>query len=166
MSEGMSMSAEVSTLDRLLDEYGESHQNATNKAIHWLCVPVIVWTVVALLWSLPFPLTLEGSPLPINWATVVLVLAQIYYFRLSIRLGLGLLIYNVAMLAIAAWVDSHAPWPLWQVALALFVLAWIGQFIGHQIEGKKPSFFKDVQFLLIGPAWLMSFIYRAAGVRY
>ena len=44
----------------------------------------------------------------------------------------------------------------------VFVLAWIGQFIGHLIEGKRPSFFKDLQFLLIGPAWLMAFVYRAA----
>lgn len=156
----------MSTLEILLDEYGDSHQNKTNKAVHWVCVPVIVWTVVALLWSLPFPFTVDSSPVPVNWATVILVLAQIYYFKLSFRLGLGLLVYNGLMVALAAWVDSNAPWPLWQVALVLFVLAWIGQFIGHKIEGKKPSFFKDVQFLLIGPAWLMSFIYRAAGIRF
>jgi uncharacterized membrane protein YGL010W len=63
-------------------------------------------------------------------------------------------------------VDANAPWPLWQIAAVLFVLAWIGQFIGHKIEGKKPSFFKDLQFLLIGPAWLMSFVYRSAGLPY
>ena len=56
--------------------------------------------------------------------------------------------------------------PLWLIGIAVFVGAWIGQFIGHKIEGKKPSFFKDVQFLLIGPAWLMAFIYRRAGWEY
>jgi uncharacterized membrane protein YGL010W len=56
--------------------------------------------------------------------------------------------------------------PVWQICLALFVLAWIGQFIGHKIEGKKPSFLKDVVFLLIGPAWLMSKVYKAAGQKY
>lgn len=158
----------MSTLQALLDEYGESHQNRTNKRIHWVCVPVIVWTVVALLWSLPFPggAALTLGPVPLNWATLVLVLAQLYYFRLSLTLGLGLLAYNLLMVALAVFADSTSPWPLWQVALVLFVLAWIGQFIGHQIEGKKPSFFKDVQFLLIGPAWLMSFVYRSLGLRY
>lgn len=156
----------MTQLQTLLDEYGESHQNKTNKAIHWICVPVIVWTVVALLWSLPFPFDATLGPVPVNWATVTLLLAQVYYFRLSLTLGLGLLAYNVVMIALAVWVEANAPWPLWQVAVVLFVLAWIGQFIGHQIEGKKPSFFKDLQFLLIGPAWLMSFVYRAAGLRY
>jgi uncharacterized membrane protein YGL010W len=60
----------------------------------------------------------------------------------------------------------YAPWPVWAICLTLFVVAWIGQFIGHKIEGKKPSFFKDVQFLLIGPAWLLSKVYRKAGQRF
>ncbi len=156
----------MSQLNALLDEYGESHQDPTNKAVHWVCVPVIVWTVVALLWSIPFPGALRVGPVPVNWATLVLLLAQVYYFRLSFRLGLGLLAYNAVMIWLAAWVAANAPWPLWQIALALFVAAWIGQFLGHKVEGKKPSFFRDVQFLLIGPAWLMSFVYDAMGLKY
>ena len=46
------------------------------------------------------------------------------------------------------------------------MLAWIGQFIGHKIEGEKPSFFEDLQFLLIGPAWLLGAIYQKLGIRY
>ncbi len=153
-------------LHALLEEYGDSHRNPVNKAVHWVCVPVIVWTVVALLWSIPFPGDLALGPLPVNWATLTLLLVQVYYFRLSISLGTGLLAYNLLMIGITIWVDAVAPWPLWQVAVALFVLAWIGQFIGHMVEGKRPSFFKDLQFLLIGPAWLMSFLYRAVGLAY
>jgi len=150
----------MQTITSLLDEYGDSHQNRANKVIHWICVPVIVWTVVALLWSIPFPSSVKVATVPVNWATIGLVLAQVYYFRLSLRLGLGLLAYNLLMVWITVWVESISSWPLWQLALAVFVLAWIGQFIGHIFEGKRPSFFKDMQFLLIGPAWLMSFIYR------
>ena len=153
-------------IDVLLDEYGDSHQNAANKFIHWVCVPVIVWTVVALLWAIPFPFDMGSGIVPLNWAVVALILAQIYYFRLSRRLGLGLLVYNLLMLWITAWIEEVSPWPLWQVAVAIFILAWVGQFIGHIFEGKRPSFFKDLQFLLIGPAWLMSFIYRKLGYKY
>lgn len=153
-------------IDRLLDEYAESHLNPLNKLIHWVCVPLIVWTVVALIWSIPFPFEFGSGIVPLNWAVVALVLAQIYYFRLSRRLGMGLMLYNLAMLWLTAVVEQASPWPLWQVAVFVFVLAWVGQFIGHLIEGKKPSFFKDVQFLLIGPAWLMSFVYRKAGLAY
>ena len=154
------------TIQSLLDEYGESHRNPYNKLIHWIAVPTIVWTIVALLWSIPFPLAINLPGIPVNWATIMLALAQIYWFRLSLKLGLGLLLYNVLMIQLTMIVPKLSSWPLWQLALALFVIAWILQFIGHAIEGKRPSFFKDLQFLLIGPAWLMAFIYRALGLRY
>jgi len=153
-------------IDALLDEYGASHRNRVNKLIHWLCVPPIVWTVVALLWSIPFPWPIGSGIVPLNWAVIALIAVQFYYFRLSRRLGMGLMLYNLAMLWLTAVVEANSAWPLWQVALVVFVLAWIGQFIGHVFEGKRPSFFRDLQFLLIGPAWLMSFVYRKAGLSY
>ncbi|NIP17686.1 MAG: DUF962 domain-containing protein [Xanthomonadales bacterium] len=153
-------------IDQLLEEYGESHRNPVNKAIHWLAVPVIVWTVVALLWSIPFPFDLPWRGVPLNWAVIALLLAQVYWFRLSPGLGLGLLLYNVIMIQLTVIVGEASAWPLWQLALAVFAAAWVLQFIGHSIEGKRPSFFKDVQFLLIGPAWLLAFIYRALGIRF
>jgi uncharacterized membrane protein YGL010W len=153
-------------IQSLLDEYGESHRNPFNKAIHWVAVPVIVWTVVALLWSLPFPVEIGFGRYPLNWAIVILVAAQVYWFRLSASLGLGLLLYNAAMIYLTMLVGQSSPWPLWQLAVAVFVAAWMLQFVGHAIEGKRPSFFQDVQFLLIGPAWLLAFVYRALGLRY
>ena len=156
----------MQNLQQLLDEYGSSHVNRVNKLIHWLCVPPIVWSVVALLWSLPFPAALQSELVPVNWATIAIVLAQVYYYRLSIRLGTGILLFLMFLLWLTVIVEALAPWPLWQIALAVFVVAWIGQFIGHVFEGKRPSFFKDLQFLLIGPAWLMSFVYKQLGLSY
>lgn len=153
-------------IESLLEEYGESHQNRVNKIIHWLAVPTIVWTVVALLWSIPFPFETGFRAVPLNWAIIVLLLAQVYWFRLSLSLGLGLLLYNVLMIQLTVLVPQVTSLALWKLAVIVFVVAWIFQFVGHSIEGKRPSFFKDVQFLLIGPAWLMAFIYRALGIRY
>lgn len=149
----------------LLNEYGESHQNSTNKFIHWIAVPVIAWTVVALLWAIPVPDAFARVPY-LNWATLALLLTIIYYAVLSWTLAIGMVLF--ALLCIwAVLAYSSAPLlglPLWQFAVGAFVVAWVFQFIGHKIEGKKPSFFKDVQFLLIGPAWLMSFIYRKLSI--
>lgn len=147
----------------LLDAYGESHRHPLNKLLHWLCVPVIFWTVVALLWSLPSPADWRVMSVPLNWAVIAMALVQAYYFRLSAPLALGFLVVNIAMLALAAWASQALPWPLWQFALALFVVAWIGQFIGHAVEGKRPSLFRDLQFLLIGPAWLLAAVFSKAG---
>ena len=157
------MSDEAARLvDRFLDEYGDSHQNRTNKLIHWVCVPVIFWTVVALLWSIPTPLWMA----PFNWAMVALALVSAYYVYLSLPLAIGMIAFSLACMAGTAQYMEITSFPLWAFALIVFVIAWIGQFIGHAIEGKKPSFFKDVQFLLIGPAWLMHFIFQKLGVRY
>jgi len=153
-------------LQSLLDEYAASHTHPANKLVHWLCVPPIVWSVVALLWSLPFPAALKSEIAPVNWATVLLLLAQIYYFSLSVSLGTGILMFLVLLLWLTSMLESASPWPLWSVALAVFIVAWAGQFVGHAIEGKRPAFFKDLQFLLIGPAWLMSFVYKILGLRY
>jgi uncharacterized membrane protein YGL010W len=153
-------------VDQLLEEYGESHRNPLNKLIHWFAVPVIFWTVIALLWSIPFPFDGGLPGVPLNWATLTLLLAQLYWFRLSWRLGLGLLLFSVFLVQATALVELTAAEPLWKLALIAFIGAWVLQFIGHAIEGKRPSFFEDLQFLLIGPAWLMGFIYRALGLAY
>lgn len=153
-------------LDSLLEEYGESHRNPVNKLIHWVAVPVIVWTVIALLWSLPFPYDSGIEAVPVNWATLALLLAQVYWFRLSPRLGLGLLLFNVFLIQFTVLFAQTTVRPLWHWALGVFIAAWVLQFIGHAVEGKRPSFFRDLQFLLIGPAWLMAFLYRALGFRY
>jgi uncharacterized membrane protein YGL010W len=154
------------TMNWLLDKYGESHQNATNKLIHWVCVPSIVFSLFAVLYAIPFPV--ERS-LFTNWAFVLYVASLIYYTRLSLPITLGLLLVCGAMVlgvdAIYNGTGKNAA-SLGYIALGIFVVAWIGQFIGHKIEGKKPSFLEDIQFLMVGPAWLLSFIYKKIGIKY
>lgn len=152
--------------DQWFAEYGESHQDHANELIHWVCVPVIFFCVLGLIWSIPVPAGLAQAVPVFNWAQLAMLLAMVFYARLSPALSMGLLAFMVLCQSGVNALALHAPWPVWQVCLALFVLAWIGQFIGHKIEGKKPSFFQDVQFLLIGPAWLLSMVYRKLGLRY
>ena len=157
-------------VDALLNEYGESHQNPQNKLIHWFCVPLIFFSTVGLAWSIPAgPL---GGLLPapagpyLNWATLLLAGTIVWYLRMSVSLALGMVGVSVAMVAATEFVVASVTMPLWQFCAAVFVLAWIGQFIGHKIEGKKPSFIKDLQFLLVGPMWLLHFVYKKAGIGY
>ena len=122
-----------------------------NKAIHWVCVPLITWSLLALLWV--------ASPAA---AYALIGLSFVYYVSLSFTLAMG-------MLAVAAlMVASLVPWgpALLPVAVAVFVAAWVGQFVGHRIEGRRPSFLDDVRFLLVGPAWLLHLACRRLGVPY
>jgi len=153
------------TVTDWLGEYSESHTHRTNKILHWLCVPPIVLSVMGLLWSLPVPgVFVEQSPW-LNWATLAAAAATIYYFALSPALALGASLAFLILLWVIQWLTG-LPWPLWLTSAVIFVAAWIGQFIGHAIEGKRPSFFKDVQFLLIGPLWLVAAAYRRLSLPY
>ncbi|HLV40956.1 MAG TPA: Mpo1-like protein [Brumimicrobium sp.] len=155
-------------LQLLLDEYSESHRNVTNKRIHWICVPAIFWSIVALLYSIPNDLLVEalGDHFYSNWAFIAMVLVLIYYLSLSLSLSVGMLLFISASLWLSDTLLHSFSFPLWAIAIIVFVVAWIGQFYGHKVEGKKPSFLKDIQFLLIGPIWLMSFIYKRLGIKY
>ena len=156
-------------IDQLFEEYGESHQNSTNKAIHWICVPLIFFSIVGLVASIPSQAVQsvlgDGNPYA-NWAAVVLVLVLIYYISLSIPLGIGMMLFGALCLFAANFLVRATNTPLWVTSLIIFFVAWVGQFYGHKVEGKKPSFLKDIQFLLIGPAWLMHFIYKRLGIPY
>lgn len=146
------------TLDQWLDEYAESHQNPANKRLHWLCIPPIAFSIAGLLRCIPV-----GNEW-FNVTTVIGVLALVYYAALSLRLAVGMagvfvVLYGILeALYLAA---GHAAMPVMvPLMVAIFIVAWIGQFVGHHIEGARPSFFKDVQFLLIGPLWLLAHIFR------
>ncbi len=136
-------------VDELFERYGESHRHPTNKAIHWVCVPLITWSLIALLWV--------ASP---ALAYAFIGAATLFYLRLSFPIAMGMLaIAAVMVYPLTLLGDDALP-----VALAVFVVAWIGQFIGHRIEGRRPSFLEDVKFLLVGPAWLLHFVYRHIGI--
>lgn len=140
------------TLNDWLMAYGETHQNKLNRAIHLICVPAILFSVVGMLWCIP-----KGFLFPnvnyINWSHIVMIPALVFYARLGLRpFALMLLTFAIASSLLMLLQNMGAP--LLTLNITIFVVAWIGQFYGHHVEGKKPSFFQDLQFLLIGPLWV------------
>ncbi len=145
------------TMQQWFDDYAVSHQNLTNKKIHLICVPTIFFSIVGLLQSINaswlqqlVPFT---APIIVNWAGVVLVFALLFYIRLSIAMAAKIALFATFCLTVNYYISLH--FSLAIVSLGLFAAAWIGQFYGHKIEGQKPSFLDDLQFLLIGPAWII-----------
>lgn len=147
----------MKTLDQWFEEYAVSHQNPKNKAIHYICVPAIFFSIVGLLMSIPSGflnnLLHLNQPIIENWATVVLIFVLFFYIRLSVSMAIKIAVFSVLCLVINFYIGQFVP--LWAFSIAVFAVAWVGQFYGHNIEGKKPSFLKDIQFLLIGPAWVV-----------
>ena len=153
----------MKTIQEWLDEYGTHHRNAVNELIHWICVPLIFFSVVGLFYSIKFPYVFFYFQL--NMAVFALVGVMLYYQQLSVSLSFGMFLFSILCLYFCNLIEVHGL-RLWLVSILIFTGAWIGQFVGHKIEGQKPSFFKDLQFLLIGPAWLLSMIYRKLGIKY
>lgn len=149
-------------IDRWLGSYSGDHENPTNQAIHLVCVPAILWSVLALLWVIPVPPMLGKPGL---WAGLAMAFTAIWYWRLSRPLGAGMVLAYVLLGLLThllyGWLG---PRDLMWLAIGVFVLAWIGQFIGHRIEGKRPSFFTDLAYLLVGPMWTLSKLYRRLGI--
>ncbi|MBQ5939278.1 MULTISPECIES: DUF962 domain-containing protein [unclassified Massilia] len=139
-------------IDILLAKYAESHQNPTNELIHFVCIPAIVFSLLGILWAIH----------PVVALAVVLG-SMVYYLKLSRPFAMGMGAMSLIMLALLALLPGMTVLP---VSIAVFVVAWIGQFIGHKIEGKKPSFFDDLRFLLIGPLFVLSFLYRRMRLAY
>src|SRR5690242_18012312 len=153
------------TIHDWFGSYSADHANRTNRAIHWLCVPVILWCVIALLWLVPVPEAIGRAGL---WAFIAMFGGFLfYYFKLSRPMGLAMAtVFIVFSLIAEGAYRALGPQHLLWLAIALFVIAWIGQFVGHIIEGKRPSFFTDLAYLLIGPAWLTGKLMRRAGIQY
>lgn len=134
----------MATLNQFLNEYAESHQNQVNIKLHTICVPLITWSLLGVLHTIPL-----YEQIYLSHAFVVFALLYYLSFK-NLRYFCSMLLVSIVML----WSFQFVP-HLLTVSIMVFVIGWMGQFYGHKVEGKKPSFFKDIQFLLIGPLWVL-----------
>jgi uncharacterized membrane protein YGL010W len=138
-------------VDQLLAHYGENHQNPRNEVIHFIAIPLIALSLLGMLFALhPY------------MAYAFLVASLVYYARLSMVFFASMTLFSAAMLAVVFAMGSQ----VLPVSVAIFIGAWVLQFIGHKIEGKKPSFFEDLQYLWVGPLFVLSKLFGKLGVRW
>ena len=139
-------------VDQLLAHYGQSHQNPTNEVIHYFAIPLIMLSVVGLMYALhPFV------------AYAFLAASLVYYLRLKVAvLTLCMVLWSALLVALVLAMGAH----VFIISLAIFVGAWIVQFIGHKIEGKKPSFLEDIQYLWVGPLFVLTHLLARLGLRW
>ena len=175
----------MKNIQEWFNEYGESHKNSVNKIIHWVCIPLIFWSIIALLSLIPHSYLdifnshfLNGLT---HWGTVIIILGLFFYIKLSFSVFIGMLLFSLVVLVDIYYTtylfNVNRYWGIFSnfqisaetfllyFSCLVFIFSWILQFVGHKIEGKKPSFFKDIQFLLIGPAWLIGFIYKKLNIK-
>lgn len=151
----------MKTYEQWMEEYGVSHQNPTNQLVHKICVPLIMLTVVGFLWCIPTPEVFLQIPY-LNWATIFMASCLIFYLTLNFIQFFGMLVQSFIMCFICH--KLYQAGILLPFCIIVFALAWIGQFWGHKVEGKKPSFLQDLTFLSIGPLWVNRFFFRKMGI--
>lgn len=152
----------MQSADHWLRKYG-GEEPAT--PLRWICVPAIVIGLVGLLWALPVPQGFRASSPALNWGTVFLSAALVYYFMVSIPLAFGSLPFIAAVVLAVTWLDTLAT-PLWLSGAALLVTAWTAQWLSVRGGATPRSAFRDLQFLMLGPLWLLAHVYRRLGIRY
>jgi len=144
------------------EEYAKYHKNKTNKIIHWICIPLIMFSLLGLL-SLMTLFTYNSVAISALWFFIIFAIG--YYVKLSKSLALGMTIISICFIYFIELINQNFINQKFEIFLGIFIISWIGQFIGHKIEGKKPAFIKDLQFLLIGPLWLLSYIYEKLDIK-
>jgi uncharacterized membrane protein YGL010W len=151
ITDAAAATASVRKVDQLLAHYGESHQNPRNEVIHFVAIPLILLSLVGLLYA--------AHP----WVAYSFIAASMVYYA---RLSLVFLVAMALVSAIGVLIVQAMGGLVLPVSVAIFVIAWIAQFVGHKIEGKKPSFFEDLQYLWVGPLFVLSKLFSKLGVRW
>jgi uncharacterized membrane protein YGL010W len=145
----------VRRVERLFREYEAFHKDPRNKLCHYFGITLIVSALLGLLALVHLAETPWGR---IDLAAPVVLAVVGFYLALDVPLGIGAAI----LLASLAWGGRFLPW---QASVAMFVLGWILQFVGHAFEGKKPAFLRNGVHLLVGPLWILSHLYEIFGLR-
>ena len=146
-----------------LSRYEAGHSNITHPLIYWASVPVVVVGTVGLLWILPVPDEFfEISPL-LNWGSAFLMAAAVYYFIISVSLAIGMLPFVVGVAAFQVWLAQSDYSPL-RASSGLLIAGIIGLWLGHRDQSSLRPLFADLQLMMIGPAWLLSVLYRRFGI--
>ena len=151
----------MKTVEIQLANYKSVHFNKTNIKTHFVGIPLIVWAITVLLSLHTFSTDIAGNVITFTPAMVLFAITLLYYFKLHIKLGLGMLFYVVVNIYLAGLVSPMEN--ALSIALVTFVLGWIIQFIGHIYEKAKPAFLDDIMGLIIGPLFLMAEVYFAFG---
>lgn len=142
---------EMRRVDQLLAHYGSSHTHPTNELIHFAAIPLIMLSLCGLMFALH------------PWVAYAFIAASmVYYARLSGVFFISMVIWSLIIIALIYAMGSH----VLVASFVIFVGAWIAQFVGHKIEGKKPSFLEDIQYLWVGPMFVLSKLFLKLGIKW
>lgn len=137
----------MATVETLFADYASYHQTKGNKFFHRLGIPMIMLSLIGMLTQVTL---FDIGTVRMDAAMLLIALSCAYYFVIEWRLGMAMIAVSIVMYFVGAALPFF-------LNVALFVLGWIFQFIGHKVyEHKNPAFFRNFVHLLIGPLWILN----------
>lgn len=153
----------MSETEEWLTRYGNSHAEIALPLVYWVAVPLLVLGTVGLLWTLPVPDRFYAiSPL-VNWGSLFLMVATVYYFIISVPLAIGMLPFVMGIASFQIWIEA-SPYPPAQLATGFLLAGILGLLLVRRGERVLARVLQDLQLMMIGPAWLLSVLYRRMGI--
>lgn len=147
----------MTDIDDWLSRYEKTHDDLDSPVVYWAAIPMVIVGMTGLLWALPAPDEFfKISPL-LNWGSAFLMVTAIYYFIISLAIAIGLLPFLLGLAAIQMWLTNHG-FPVNSVAIGLLVAGIVGLALGR--NGSPRAVVQDLQLIMIGPAWLLSVLYK------
>jgi hypothetical protein len=153
----------MSEVQSWLTEFGERQAQARFPAVYWLSLLLLLIGTVALLWSLPVPEAFREISPALNWGTAFLMAAAVYYFIISLPLGSGMILFVLGVAAVQTWLAGLSV-PLAYTGSVITGVATAGLFFGHYGTGGIFAVLRDIQLVMIAPAWALSRVYRRLGI--
>ena len=151
--------------DQWLTDYGESHRNIRFPGMYWIATLLLVIGTVGLLWSLPIPLEFARISPIINWGSTFLMAAVVYYFIISMPLAVGMLPFVLGVAALHAWL-VESPYSQAWFSMVAVLCGVTSLLIEHRGRGGGKAVLRDLQLMMIAPAWLLSLVYRRLRIPY
>ena len=147
----------MTDIDNWLIEYEKSHVTNHNPLAYWMAIPMIIVGFSGLLWSLPIPAEFKNISSLLNWGSAFLMVTTIYYFIISLSLAIGLLPFLLGLSAIQISLVNTGL-PALEISIGLLTVGIVGLAISRQ--GSAAAIAQDLQLVMIGPAWLLSILYK------
>lgn len=151
----------MKTIEEQMSVYAAYHQDARNKATHFIGVPAIILSLfIPLAW-----IRFEAGGVTITAAMVFAAVVVLYYFFLDVPLALAMLVVTAVLVWAGHQIAQLGTMPGWIWFGILFVGGWILQLVGHVFEGRRPALADNLFQIFVAPIFLAAEVFFALGYK-
>ena len=142
-------------MDKWLNNYSHPRQNIRYPLIYRASVLIFLISFVGILWTIEKPQEFEVISPILNWGLLFLMAAIIYYFIISITLGLGMIPFIMMVIGFFLWLEN-TDYSIITTSIGFNIISLFGLYQGRQRINNIESLLDDIQMIIIGPICMLS----------